>query len=190
MGCIRVTHPCATLTSPKGRLPFDLHVLGLPLAFILSQDQTLHCILLFLFYFSVLSWRIHLFSSLFGILGSLPFRLLFIGSLLSKNFHNLFRDCGLQRYGDFYFCQEKNENFLKYFFIIEYQCVVIKILEDRTQNSLEKYFSKACFCILPSKILRQIARNEKNLFVSHLHFDHSYDDKIDKNAFCRFSLQM
>ena len=24
--------------------PFDLHVLGLPLAFILSQDQTLHCI--------------------------------------------------------------------------------------------------------------------------------------------------
>ena len=28
---------------PKGRLPFDLHVLGLPLAFILSQDQTLRC---------------------------------------------------------------------------------------------------------------------------------------------------
>ena len=26
--------------------PFDLHVLGLPLAFILSQDQTLHCILM------------------------------------------------------------------------------------------------------------------------------------------------
>ena len=44
--CIRVTHPCA------GRhqtilllfmLPLDLHVLSLPLAFILSQDQTLHC---------------------------------------------------------------------------------------------------------------------------------------------------
>ena len=28
---------------PKGHLPFDLHVLGLPLAFILSQDQTLLC---------------------------------------------------------------------------------------------------------------------------------------------------
>ena len=28
---------------PEGRLPFDLHVLGLPLAFILSQDQTLRC---------------------------------------------------------------------------------------------------------------------------------------------------
>ena len=30
-------------------LPLDLHVLSLPLAFILSQDQTLHCII---FYFS------------------------------------------------------------------------------------------------------------------------------------------
>ena len=28
-------------------LPLDLHVLGLPLAFILSQDQTLRCIKLF-----------------------------------------------------------------------------------------------------------------------------------------------
>ncbi len=27
-------------------MPLDLHVLSLPLAFILSQDQTLHCILL------------------------------------------------------------------------------------------------------------------------------------------------
>ena len=27
----------------KPTLPLDLHVLGLPLAFILSQDQTLHC---------------------------------------------------------------------------------------------------------------------------------------------------
>ena len=49
MGCIRVTHPCATLIPPKGHLPFDLHVLGLPLAFILSQDQTLHCILLYFY---------------------------------------------------------------------------------------------------------------------------------------------
>ena len=28
---------------PEGGLPCDLHVLGLPLAFILSQDQTLRC---------------------------------------------------------------------------------------------------------------------------------------------------
>ena len=41
---------------PKGLLPFDLHVLGLPLAFILSQDQTLRCTIDFLFFFfSVLS---------------------------------------------------------------------------------------------------------------------------------------
>ena len=35
--CVRVTHPSAGVL-----LPLDLHVLGLPLAFILSQDQTLH----------------------------------------------------------------------------------------------------------------------------------------------------
>ena len=29
---------------PKEMLPLDLHVLSLPLAFILSQDQTLRCI--------------------------------------------------------------------------------------------------------------------------------------------------
>ena len=33
-----VRHSCI----PEGTLPFDLHVLGLPLAFVLSQDQTLH----------------------------------------------------------------------------------------------------------------------------------------------------
>ena len=41
---IRVTHPCAgrhQVLLPV--LPLDLHVLSLPLAFILSQDQTLHC---------------------------------------------------------------------------------------------------------------------------------------------------
>ena len=34
-------------------LPLDLHVLGLPLAFILSQDQTLHCIYFFYLLFSI-----------------------------------------------------------------------------------------------------------------------------------------
>ena len=37
-------------TSP---LPLDLHVLGLSLAFILSQDQTLRCIILFSFFYSI-----------------------------------------------------------------------------------------------------------------------------------------
>ena len=44
--CIRVTHPCAgrhQIILLLFMLPLNLHVLGLPLAFILSQDQTLHC---------------------------------------------------------------------------------------------------------------------------------------------------
>ena len=36
---------------PKVSIPFDLHVLGLPLAFILSQDQTLRCNIVFLVVF-------------------------------------------------------------------------------------------------------------------------------------------
>ena len=54
VGCIRVAHPSATLAPPKGRLPSDLHVLGLPPAFILSQDQTLHCTFFSYFLLSVL----------------------------------------------------------------------------------------------------------------------------------------
>jgi hypothetical protein len=34
--------PVRRSQDPEGSLPLDLHVLGLPLAFILSQDQTLH----------------------------------------------------------------------------------------------------------------------------------------------------
>ncbi len=37
----RVTHPCATILSSEEPFSFDLHVLGLPPAFVLSQDQTL-----------------------------------------------------------------------------------------------------------------------------------------------------
>jgi hypothetical protein len=41
-GHLRVTHPFATLTPRRIQgIPFDLHVLGTPPAFILSQDQTL-----------------------------------------------------------------------------------------------------------------------------------------------------
>ena len=48
VGSIRVTHPCAGRHQRVlllAMLPLDLHVLSLPLAFILSQDQTLHCII-------------------------------------------------------------------------------------------------------------------------------------------------
>ena len=44
---LRTLAPVAIKTSTNLRLmlPLDLHVLSLPLAFILSQDQTLHCII-------------------------------------------------------------------------------------------------------------------------------------------------
>ena len=64
VGCIRVTHPSATLDPPKGILPFDLHVLGLPLAFILSQDQTLRCIIVLLVSILNLGFRLDV---LFGV---------------------------------------------------------------------------------------------------------------------------
>ena len=38
---LRVTHPSATLLVPEGTFAFDLHVLSIPPAFNLSQDQTL-----------------------------------------------------------------------------------------------------------------------------------------------------
>ena len=43
VGCSRVTHPSATKIKKQAyQSPFDLHVLGVPPAFVLSQDQTLH----------------------------------------------------------------------------------------------------------------------------------------------------
>ena len=38
----RVTQPSAAVLIPEGTFSLDLHVLGAPPAFILSQDQTLH----------------------------------------------------------------------------------------------------------------------------------------------------
>ena len=44
-GCLRITHPFASISVQQaGLLSIDLHVLGTPPAFILSQDQTLHLI--------------------------------------------------------------------------------------------------------------------------------------------------
>src|SRR5690606_23404928 len=40
---LRTRAPLSPVIASYHRIPFDLHVLGLPLAFILSQDQTLHC---------------------------------------------------------------------------------------------------------------------------------------------------
>ena len=41
---LRTLAPVAAISIATHALPLDLHVLSLPLAFILSQDQTLHCI--------------------------------------------------------------------------------------------------------------------------------------------------
>jgi hypothetical protein len=65
-------------------LPFDLHVLSLPLAFILSQDQTLHC------HDSFISYMYLSF--------------LYISLLVKELFVEIFHlirspfDCGTQRY--------------------------------------------------------------------------------------------
>ena len=59
---LRVTHPSAMIPLPEGSLLIDLHVLSILSAFILSQDQTLHSIFIFLHYlnFFFLTWRLFL----------------------------------------------------------------------------------------------------------------------------------
>ena len=47
----------AAVPEDTAPLPLDLHVLSLPLAFILSQDQTLRCFYIFSFFFFSLSVR-------------------------------------------------------------------------------------------------------------------------------------
>ena len=47
--------PVAIKSIARSMLPLDLHVLSLSLAFILSQDQTLHCYIIFLVLFFFLA---------------------------------------------------------------------------------------------------------------------------------------
>ena len=56
-GYLRVTHPFAMAYRNK---PFDLHVLGTPPALILSQDQTLQKIYLFLVFYLLLIQTLYL----------------------------------------------------------------------------------------------------------------------------------
>ena len=104
VGCIRVTHPCATrhqVLLPV--LPFDLHVLGLPLALILSQDQTLHSkkenLILF---------RLIIPKKLRKFLGYLLLSLLQTFKelyLISRSFRDRFFQIGLQKYNHFFTLQ-------------------------------------------------------------------------------------
>ena len=50
---------------PKGQFPRDLHVLGLPPAFILSQDQTLRCTIVLLIFSFLCFHRARLCSYLY-----------------------------------------------------------------------------------------------------------------------------
>ena len=79
------------------QIPLDLHVLGLPLAFILSQDQTLHCISFpktySLFNIQYISPSLYIFylgriSSIFNVLLYPQTKLItsFASAKLSKNY--------------------------------------------------------------------------------------------------------
>ena len=85
-GYLRVTHPFATDSSKKQAFsipPFDLHVLGMPPAFILSQDQTLHCLYPFRLFAFALSFFFDVFviysrfCSVFNVLFRLFRRLIY-----------------------------------------------------------------------------------------------------------------
>ena len=109
-------------------LPLDLHVLSLPLAFILSQDQTLHCIYLlncllllycsnYLFnkgiYALIINVNIYYTACLFNIFNELfPFYYLRVDrpSVL-----------GPQRYGLFRNLQIFSQLFLKKFFVSKFR---------------------------------------------------------------------
>ena len=71
---------------PKTRLPFDLHVLGTPPAFILSQDQTLRMILtgLLSFMFVLTSSSLLFFFRLHSSVVNLRPALLTMGGVLRR----------------------------------------------------------------------------------------------------------
>ena len=78
-GCSRVTHPSATNLIEQAPLsPFDLHVLSVPPAFVLSQDQTLY---------KVVYQAVSCFISYPGITirSQLPFVCFFVFSDVSKS---------------------------------------------------------------------------------------------------------
>ena len=56
--------PVAARSIATAALPLDLHVLSLPLAFILSQDQTLRCLFFFFFsFYSLFKPELQIFSA-------------------------------------------------------------------------------------------------------------------------------
>ena len=98
-------------------LPLDLHVLGLPLAFILSQDQTLHC--------SVLQCQLSstpyliqiLLKSLLRLLTSIRVNELLLAPFQPENprFQTPFKKSECKDTGSVCFCQLFEEKYAKSF---------------------------------------------------------------------------
>ena len=96
-GCSRVTHPSATKNQKQAlNSPFDLHVLGVPPAFVLSQDQTLYKFVSLqrFFRFSVIisSLRItrnYCFTLCYSLFADFTLIILLLSSLSSSEKRNL-----------------------------------------------------------------------------------------------------
>ena len=124
---LRTLAPVAIKTSTNLRLmlPLDLHVLSLPLAFILSQDQTLHCIINYKFL--SLSLTLSILTKELTLLDKLYFSrylLLVQFSVFSMNLLFLFRDPFFERgcKGTHYFLTSKffMKNFWKFIFLRQF----------------------------------------------------------------------
>ena len=120
---LRTLAPVAINTSTNLRvmLPLDLHVLSLPLAFILSQDQTLHCII----YKSLACpdtynsiKKLTLLDKFYCILGTC---FLYFPSIFSMNFSCRYFSNGLQRYDFFLYLQIFLQNFSIFFLILPHK---------------------------------------------------------------------
>ena len=112
----------APVSAPKG-ISLDLHVLGLSLAFILSQDQTLHCTSFILYSSSTILTS----SSLKGIYALMYFVLPYTSHTFFKyaaclyhyfNQLSFVSRTGLQRYAFFLSFQIQIKNFCIFFGII------------------------------------------------------------------------
>ena len=165
VGCIRVTHPSATLMPPKGHLPFDLHVLGLPLAFILSQDQTLRCSIVVLVFLLNLGFRFRSLVFLIPVSATLPQRQGGHHFVLASSFQRTIRFAhssirplffgrsGLQRYDLFIYWQSKiSIIFDKILYYFDNQSNKIYIFIENKPKSNKK---TACYLISGAWVSRK-----------------------------------
>ena len=120
---LRTLAPVADKSIATLSLPLDLHVLSLPLAFILSQDQTLHCTSFILYSSSTILTS----SSLKGIYALMYFVLPYTSHTFFKYAACLYHyfnqlpfvsRTGLQRYAFFLSFQIQIKNFCIFFGII------------------------------------------------------------------------